>query len=209
MEIQFIQEQGVPKRTKILVDGEVKKRVSHSIISLKDLESIARDENFFTQIREREAQGAVRYALFYLSRQALHSKKLEKKLQSHFLDAVAIAAAIDYCQKYGLLNDEEWTENAVKKWQAQGKSTMDVKARLRKQGVEIGHGVLDDRESLERLITRKYPQLLDAKTPYKERTRALQALQRRGFSFSSVQEFLQKKRITTMMGQESEEFYDI
>ena len=83
--------------------------------------------------------------------------------------------------------------------------SFDVKARLRKDGVGMEDVVCDDFESLERIVTRKYPQLLQGKTPYKERIRALGTLQRRGFSFSSVQEFLQKKKINTIMGQEQEE----
>jgi SOS response regulatory protein OraA/RecX len=204
MEISWVQEIGIPKRIEILVEGEQRKMVSNAIVHVRDLEGIKKDEKFFENLHAIEVKGAIRYALFCLSRQALHSKKLEKALQRHLLDPDVIATVIDYCRKYGLLDDEEWTQNKIRKWQSQGKSTADVKARLRKAGVGVEGVGCDDLASLELLVARKYSQLLSAKTPYKERMRVLQALQRRGFSFGMMQEFLQKKKNNIMMSQETE-----
>ena len=194
MEITWVQDVGIPKRTTIFVDGEKEKRISNAIVHARDLESIEKDETFFETLRDLEVKGATRYALFCLSRQALHSKKLEKALQRHLVDPDVIATVVDYCRNNGLLNDEEWKESKIRKWQAQGKSVADMKARLRKDGVGIKDVAGDDLASLERLVVRKYPRLLEAKTTHKERMRAILALQRRGFSFSVVQEFLQKKK---------------
>ena len=202
MEIRWSVERGVPKRIAIFVDEEEKRKVGLAIVSVRDLESIGRDEKFFEKLREMEIKGATRYALWSLSRQALHSKKLEKALRRHFVEPIVIVTVMNYCREKGLLDDEEWTRNTVRKWHAQGKSKADVRARLRKEGVESGDVIYDDISSLDRLVTRKYPQLLEVKTPYKERMRALQALQRRGFSYTIVQEFLQKKKMNTMMGEE-------
>jgi SOS response regulatory protein OraA/RecX len=208
MEITCVYEMGIPRKTKILVDGEQKRKISNTIVQVRDLEAIRKEERFFESLLGLEMKGAIRYALFCLAHQALHSKKLEKALQRHFVDPDVIEMVIEYCRKNGFLNDEEWTSNKIRTWQSQGKSTADMKARLRKDGVGIEEVVGDDVASLERLVARKYPQLLETKTPYKERMRALQALQRRGFSFGIVKEFLQKKKNNTIMEKELEEIVD-
>ena len=205
MEISWVAEGGVPRRVHIQVDGEFKKKVSNSIVPIRELQALKTDGSFFDHLHALEVKGGIRYALFCLSRQALHSKKLEKNLQRHFLEPAVITMIIDHCQKLGVLDDNEWIQGRIRRWQSQGKSTADVKSRLRREGILIRDMAFDDQASLERLVTRKYPQLLETKTPYKERMRAMQSLQRRGFSFHIVQEFLQKKRINTMMGEESVE----
>jgi SOS response regulatory protein OraA/RecX len=205
MDVSFVQEKGIPKKVWIVVDGEQKRRVSNAIVRAKDIESICQDEHFFERLRDLEVKGAIRYALFCLSRQALHSKKLEKALQRHCVPPDVAAAVLDHCTKSGLLNDDEWMSYKVKKWQSQGKSAADIRARLRRDGIRKDPVCIDETASLERVMTRKYPQLLEEKTPYKERLRALQALYRRGFSPHAVKEFLLKKRLNGIMEQEYEE----
>ena len=203
MYISFVQEKGFPKRTAIFVDGEQKRKVGACIIPLRELESIQHEDRFFEQLHDLEVKGAMRYALFCLARQALHSQKLEKSLQRHSVSAEVIATVVESCRKKGFLNDEEWVAQKVKKWQSQGKSVADIQARLRREGIGRGALLIDDKASLERIIARRYPKLLDENTPFKDRIRAFQALQRRGFSPQIVKEFLQNKSVNCIM--ESEE----
>lgn len=202
MEITWLAEPGLPRHVRINVDGELKKKVSLSIVSLRELKALPRDENFFHTLHDLEERGGIRYSLYSLSRQSLHSKKLEKALSRHFLEKDIIAYVIDHCHKLSLFDDSGWIERRVHRWQAQGKSSADIKARLMKEGVSSRDIVFDDSGSLEGLVTRKYPQLLNPRTSFKERMRALQSIRRRGFSFHIVQEFLQKKELTAMMGEE-------
>jgi SOS response regulatory protein OraA/RecX len=203
MNISFVQEETYPRRTSIFVDGEERRKICDSIIRLRELESIQHEDRFFELLYDLEVRGAMRYALYCLARQALHSKKLEKSLQRRSVAAKVIAAVVDSCRKNGYLNDEEWISQKVKKWQSQGKSVADIRARLRREGVGKGELLIDDSASLERIITRRYPQLLDEHTPFKDRIRVFQALQRRGFSPQIVKEFLQNKSVNCIM--ESEE----
>ncbi len=201
MAIQCLVDHGIAKKTKIYIDGECVKIVSHRIVSPKDLARSEVGEQYLERVREMERQGAIRYALRCLSRQSLHSKKLERKLRDHFLDDEVIASVVQYCRNAALLNDDEWISHRTHNWQSQGKSMAEIHARLRKDRVDSREVRGDDMAALERLIPKKYPQLLEANTPSQEQWKALQALQRRGFSLDTVQDFLQKKQALAMMGQ--------
>lgn len=202
MEIALIIDAGMPKRVKICIDGNTWKSVSLTIVRVNDIKAIVNDESFFNKLHELERQGAIRYALFCLSSQALHSKKLEKMLRRHFLESDVIDEVIDYCCTHNLLDDEEWMKTAVMKWQRLGKSAIDVRTRLKRMGIETSHIACDDTVALDQIVTRKYPQLLDGGTSFKERTKAISALQRRGYSYTIIAEYLQNKKINCMMGKE-------
>lgn len=205
MEISLDVEPGIPQRVCIHVDGKLTKKVSSSIVPIRTLLALDKDEKFFENLHILEVQGGKRYALSCLSRQSLHSQKLAKNLQRHFLEPALITLILTYCEENGFLDDREWIQAKVRKWQSQGKSTVDVKARLRREGVTSTGVEVDNEAALEKLVSRKYPQLLEGNTSYKEKCRVLRSLQRRGFSFDCVKEFLQKKKITTIMGEETVE----
>ena len=179
---------GPPKRVRIFVDGELVKEVSCSIVSPSDLHSLSED-GVFERLHELEVKGGIRYALSHLSRQATHSKALEQALSRHCLGADTIAEVIAYCNERGWLDDTGWVERRSEIWQAQGKSPLAVKAFLRSKGVSADLH-LDEQASLRALIQRRFPQLLLPDLSYSERIRILRSLQRRGFSFSAVQQFL-------------------
>ena len=205
MDISLVEELGRPKRIRLLVDGELRKKISCYLVPLSEVRSIIGKEDFFERLLDLEVKGGIRYTLSLLARQSLHSKKLERSLRRHFLESDVIERVVSHCQTRGWLNDDEWVQNKIIRMQSQGKSVAQVKASFRKDGIEKTAVSFDENASLEKVVLRKYPQLLEETTPYAQRVRALQALLRRGFSYSSVQEFLQKKKLLRMMSQDVEE----
>ena len=200
MAISLVEEQGRPRKVKIMVDGEEVKRVSGTIVPLPALQSILAKDDFFNALEQLEYKGALRYALFLLARQSLHSKKLAHSLRRHVLSPTCIERVLGYCKDNGWLNDEEWIEQRAKRLQSKGKSRAQVRASFNKDGIQAKDLPFDERAALERVVARKYPQLLEENCPYPQRMKALQALQRRGFSYETIQQFLQNKK-TSMYGE--------
>lgn len=189
MNITWEEIAGSPRRVQLSADGEPIRRLSCSIVPLRVLSSIAQTDGFFVSLQEHERKGVLRYALYQLSRRSMHSSALEKALQRHCVGPELIEVAVEYCRSHGFLNDESWIERRVETWQARGKSPAAIKAQLRVVGVRLDQ-TLDERQPLRVLIQRKYPKLLESDLSYEEKAKIFQALQRRGFSFSAIQEVL-------------------
>ena len=180
---------GVPRRALILLNGKPVKQVSCSIVALADISSLP-EEGGLNRLHELEVRGGVRYAVARLARQSIHSKALEQALRRHLLEPKTIEEIIEHCTKQGWLNDEEWVEHHVEAWQARGKSPLAIEAFLRSKGI-ISKPRLNEQAALCSLIKRRFPKLLLPNLPYLERARIFRSRQRRGFSLSAVQEFLQ------------------
>jgi SOS response regulatory protein OraA/RecX len=199
MGVEAIDEQGVPRRLRLLVDGRAGKRISYSIVRPSEVRLALAHEDCVRRLASLELEGGLRYARLALAHRAMHSQQLRRALQRHFLESDLIEYIVNDCRLKGWLNDDDWVEQKALHMQKKGKSRMAVHWSLCKAGVSEREFSFDQREALERVISCKYPELLDPSTPYSQRGRALRSLQRRGFCYEDVQEFLQKKGVLRMM----------
>jgi len=181
----------------IIVDGEPVRSVNLSIVSREILDEIEGREDWKSRLKEAERKGGIRYAVRALSKQALHSQQLKKRLLDRDVDPDVVEEIIVYCQDQGWIDDEAWVERRIQYWQQQGKSSIDIKQRLRALG--IASPSLDDRAALEQLIQKKYSGLLGGSMSYVTKQKTVQALIRRGFSYGLIQEVLLKYSDTCMM----------
>jgi SOS response regulatory protein OraA/RecX len=191
MAFSWEEERGVPRRVKLFWNGELIKRVSRTIVGEAELRSL--ETNSLQKIFELEVKGGIRYALLLLGKRAMHSAQLAASLKRHYLSKEAIDDVIAYCVQRGYITDEEWVERRVSSWVSSGRSRQEIASRLRKVGVSGSLPHVDEQQALSMVILRKYPDLLDPLCSYEKKGKAMRALLRRGFSFESIQNFLQNK----------------
>ncbi len=194
--MEIVEEEGLPRRWKIVVSGQ-ERRVSATILSSGELSRLSSPQD----VCEAEKKGAIKYAIRCLSRQAMHSAKLAKMLHNQFVSDEVVEATVAYCQRQGWLDDAAWIDSKVKSWERQGKSLAYIKAKLAQYRIPMP-ARFDEEGALASIIKKKYSSLLDPTTPYPIRSRALQSLLRRGFSYEKVKDFLQKNSALCMMGEE-------
>lgn len=121
----------------------------------------------------------------------MHSQRLLSFMKEKGFDEKECLEAIKYLEKQGFLNDSDFVSYFVKKWQKQGKSSLEIRNKARLQCIPLQEitGFLHDREALQTLIAKKYPQLLDGIRDQK----AILALRRKGFSVHAILEVLNQK----------------
>lgn len=146
-------------------------------------------QDFFERFWPLEERYAFRLACIKLSKQALHTETLRGLLGEGFFSEGAILSAINELIRLGMLNDEDFEANFVQKLQRQGKSRRQIILKANQRGISpkklISHYGLEE-ETLKGLIEKKYPILLQHDAPYPKKQKAMGALYRRGFSFSSI-----------------------
>lgn len=119
-----------------------------------------------------------------LSKQELHKRLVQKGSVEE--DA---AAAVEWLEDLGAVNDEEYVAALVRHYSARGYGPLRIREELRRRGVprELWDNALEERsdssEALDALIQKKCKG--DLNDP-KERKRMTDALLRRGFSWSEV-----------------------
>jgi SOS response regulatory protein OraA/RecX len=131
-------------------------------------------------VEETEVRVGLTYALSLLSRRALLSTELAKKLQLKGLSAQSAASVVQQCQGY--LSDaehvERWTHQQIQK----GKSPRWIAEKLRQKGVVVDVSGRE-REALDQLLCKKQARI----TPQTARLWA-QRLSRQGFSYELIRE---------------------
>jgi len=181
----------------IIIDGERIRSVNLSIVPRETIDEIQGTTDWKSRLKEAERKGGIRYAVRALSKQSLHSQQLKKRLLERDVDPDVVEEIVEYCRDQGWIDDDAWVEGRIRHWQQQVKSSIDIKQRFRALG--IAPPSLDDRAALEKLIQKKYSGLLGGSIPYLSKHKMIQALIRRGFSYSLIQEVLSKNSDTCMM----------
>jgi len=102
-----------------------------------------------------------------------------------------IEETISFFKELSYIADEEWLERFVVKEQQKGKSTLEIRAKLRGKGIAFHHPSRgEEGGALRHCIEKKYPVLLEKNCEEKAKKKAIDALLRRGFSFELIQSFL-------------------
>jgi len=185
MQVYFI-EWSAPKSCRVCDEKGTERKVSLSIVASAELTGVSS----WQELSELERSGAKAFAIKALARQALHSCEMRQKLLRHHVEENIIRETIALCVDRGWIDDVQWVRSRVSFWRRSGKSSRDIKHRLKLKGIDVELDEGLDREALEVLIAKKYPCLLDAQVSRADRDKALRALFRRGYSFSVVSDFI-------------------
>jgi SOS response regulatory protein OraA/RecX len=194
MNIEWREEKGVPPRVLLLRDEEEIRRVSLRIVSLQDLTSLSHHsgDDFGRELSLLEEKGAMRLALSTLARKACHSHQIHTLLKKHFVSEEISRKILSLFREKGYLDDDFWTKGRISSLRARGKSSREIAFRLKREG--ISHSALgNDEDVLARLISKKYPSLLEKNLSQKDQAKIFRALLRRGFSLQNIQKFLSNK----------------
>ena len=146
-------------------------------------------EVFFERFSPLERRYALRLSFFKLAKRSMHSEEVRRYLRERHFSIEAQDAAIYELTKQGFLNDQDFEAYFVKKWQKQGKSRRQIEQKAQMKGIAkerlVSHYGTEE-ETLRALIEKKYPILLEKDAPFDKKQKALGALSRRGFTFSSI-----------------------
>ena len=151
------------------------------------------------QLNASEEKRAWNWAIRWLSRSSLHSQTLAQKMHKKGFSTPAIEKVLVRLAQSGFLDDAAYTTRFVQKLLESGKSALQIYAKAKAASLPLTEvrAVLGSEEAqnlrtptLQRLIERKYPILLQNAPPAAKR-KALAALLRRGFSYASIERVLQ------------------
>ena len=174
-------------------DGEPWKRVHSSIISpaifKPDYLSLEEAEGVLYDL---ELKGAKRYALKRLSLKSYSSSELAKILKIRFVSSAAIDEVLEDCRALGALNDLEWGEAFVRGCLNKKFGLRAIAQKLRQKGIPpsqieefLASAPLEqEKNGLERLLSTRYARR--DLSNRKEREKTIQALMRKGYSYSLI-----------------------
>ena len=164
--------------------------VSSVVIKKRSLQLVScGPEEICEELDRLEKKGLLRYAIFLLSRQSLHSNQLISKLANHTWSRSILDEVVSHCRKEGWIDDKAWEQRKVYLWSEAGKSRREIAGKLRGYGISSSalEGV-DDREILKKILSQeKMRSLLQSK---EGKEKVIKRLIRRGFSFSLIKEFI-------------------
>ncbi len=149
---------------------------------------------------------ARRYLIRQLALRSLHQKQAYALLKKLGLQENVILEAITSLQDY--FDDKGWLDVRISKWMREGKSRIQVRSKLLQSGVistEYGKESnieFDEYTSLRELIRKKYPSLLNEEVPREKKQKIIQAILRRGFSFSSISSILRDNMLSSLTEEE-------
>ncbi len=150
---------------------------------------VASRSEFFDRFWPLEERQALIQSLHKLSRRAMHTKELRAYLAERHYSDRAIEYALQELMRLGTLNDNEYEAQFVKRLQRQGKSRREIIYKANQRGITpyaLDEHLAPEEETLHALIQKRYPILLDKAADFAKRQKALQALVRRGFSYTAI-----------------------
>jgi len=124
-------------------------------------------------------------AFSLLARKSYFSKELSGKLREKGYLEKEISALIKELQKQGWLNDQELANRYVEQQKRKGYGSKVIAYKLREKAGEIAMLSEDSEDTLKAFIERRYLKDLPEK-----RTKVINALLRRGFSYELIDRVL-------------------
>jgi len=175
----------------ILVEGEVWKKIDKNLYS-KHLGKIrgCSDKKSLTDLFSvLEEQVALAYVYKLLAMRGYLENQLRKKLKERCFGEKAIEAVLTSCREKGYVNDDREAQGFVEREKRRGQGPRAIQRRLKEKAggsMEISFTEEEERERLQQLVEKRFPDLSDMKT----KQRAYRFLQRRGFSDHLIREIL-------------------
>ncbi|MBS0635781.1 MAG: regulatory protein RecX [Verrucomicrobia bacterium] len=176
----------IEKQLELSLEGELL-RVVHAAFAKTDIASwdISSKNDFFDRFWPLEEKVALQLSLMKLARKSMHSEQIKLLLEG--FSEGAVNKALEELRRLGLVHDEDFEAQFVKKLQKQGKSRLQISLKARQKGISPKKLVFGSEEdTLRALIEKRYPVLLDKDCPYEKKQKALGALYRRGFSMGTI-----------------------
>ena len=183
-------------RYALFVDGEFLFSVDGETLAVKGLNSgDVLDETQLEALRNASDERKVKdAALRYLSLRAYGEKELYQKLLLRY-DEHSCAAAIASMRELELLNDEQFSKAKAEGMAGRKKTGREIRMKLYSLGIErqvaddaVDALSIDGAEIALQMIEKKYIQALQSG----EKQKVMAALARRGFSYSEIQQAMQK-----------------
>lgn len=145
---------------------------------------------------EKEYQGALAYVTRCLSRRSYSSTELASKLRQRLVSEHTATRIINECLSRGYIDDQTWVKSFVRSQIARHNGPQMIKMKLRAKGIpqeliEATLSEMSDTESEEQilhLLKKRYGSR-DLTDLY-EKNKVINALMRKGFSFSLIQSIL-------------------
>ena len=183
--------------TQVFIDGEYAMTLDSMVLlenHVKENLEIS-DEELYAIVKKSKERRANEKALTLLEYRRHSKKELTDKI-ARTMDREDAKKAAEKMAEIGLVNDRDYAERYAKElFERKRFGKNRVKQELKLKGIdsEIIAEVLslyedfDAKEQIEAILNTKYPYYL---TDEKVQSRAVAALQRRGFSFSDIRAFL-------------------
>ncbi len=151
------------------------------------------------KIKELDYPAAKQFVFRSLTAKNQCSFELRKKLKERGASAEIIEAVMADCIRLGLLDDQQWLKEFVRSQGAKGIGPFAIQQKLMAKGIDSatakwavqqGNSTEIQRESIQKLLNTRYRHL--SIENLKDRHKIAQTLQRRGYSFDLIREYLDK-----------------
>ena len=173
-----------------LEDGTVLRVTEEELLRFGLREGMELDGDMLQEIQKNAKTSATKTrAANMISARPLSKQELRRRLVQKGSGEEDAAAAVEWLEDLGAVNDEEYASTLVRHYSARGYGPLRIREELRRRGVpcDLWDRALEERtdsgETLDALIRKKCKG--DLSEP-KERKRLSDALLRRGFSWSEV-----------------------
>lgn len=171
-------------------DGTLLRVTEEELLRFGLREGMDLDSDLISQIQKsaKFSDAKVRAANM-ISARPLSKQELQKRLVQKGSGEEDAAAAVEWLEDLGAVNDEAYAATLVRHYSARGYGALRIREELRRRGVprELWENALEERpessETLDALIQKKCKG--DLSDP-KERKRVADSLMRRGFSWNEV-----------------------
>lgn len=179
-----------------LEDGTVLRVTEEELLRFRLREGMELDEDLLRALQKSiKTSDTKTRAANMISARPLSKQELQKRLRQKGSGEEDAAAAVEWLEELGAVNDAAYAAALVRHYSARGYGPMRIREELRRRGVsrELWDTALEERpessETLDALIQKKCKG--DLNDP-KERKRISDALLRRGFSWSEVRTALSR-----------------
>jgi len=142
-------------------------------------------------------QTAREYALQRLNRRECSSRDIEQRLVRKGISKDTVKKVVTELEEASLLSDARFSKMMIREQAARGKGPLVIRQKLKQNGIDLSveqikaisaeYGESKELEVARQMVARKYPNFATDKATM---NRALQALLRRGFSFSDAKKLL-------------------
>lgn len=151
------------------------------------------EEALIEYLQKKEYEGARQYALKRLAKYNQPSSQLKKALKEKLVSNQTLEKVIAECKNMGFLNDNEWLMNFIRQEILRGTGPQQIIRKLLSKGIDFDssqkavENMLSDEtqdQQIAKLLSTRYRtrNLED----YKERSKVIAALLRKGFSLDSI-----------------------
>ena len=173
-----------------LEDGTILRVTEEELLRFGLREGMDLDSDLLSEIQKsaKSSDTKVRAANM-ISARPLSKQELQKRLVQKGSGEEDSAAAVEWLEDLGAVNDEAYAATLVRHYSARGYGVLRIREELRRRGVprELWDNALEERpessETLDALIQKKCKGGL---SDPKERKRVADSLMRRGFSWNEV-----------------------